>query len=391
MIGALLDRLMGRGGTETRAGTGESYSAAFGILPTASGQYVNARLAENLATVSACVGAVASVMSSLPAYVYVRTDTGRAEAPGHPVSRLIRRPNAHQTWADWLEMTIAQVLLHGNAVSVMEFDGRGAVMTLTPVSWGNMSASMMPSGRLAYDVVSYRAMGRGTGQIKRYFADEVFHLRDRSDDGLVGRSRISRAPNVLGNAFALQDFAGNAWRNQATPSGALEIDAALTPQQYAQLRERMERYEGTGAARRVMILDNKTKWSSISVSPEDAEVLASRRFSVEELCRLFQVPPPIVQDYTHNTFTNSAQASLWFAQFSLTPWCRKIEAEFARSVFNSNDGTHMEIDLSGLMRGDFETRWKAWEIAVKNDILDRNEVREMEGWGPRAVAGAPVV
>ena len=117
-------------------------------------------------------------------------------------------------------------------------------------------------------------------------------------------------------------------------------------------------------------------------------MLASRRFTVEELCRLFQVPPPIVQDYTHNTFTNAAQASLWYAQLTLSPWVRKIEEEFRRSVLGAGSADlSLEVDLSGLMRGDYEARWKAHEIAVRNQILDANEVREVEGWNPRPQQG----
>jgi HK97 family phage portal protein len=126
----------------------------------------------------------------------------------------------------------------------------------------------------------------------------------------------------------------------------------------------------------------------MSVSPEDAEVLASRRFTVEELCRLFQVPPPIVQSYEFNTFTNSAQADLWFARHSLQPWARKIEAEFARTVFGDATGTfHLEFDFSAMTRGDYETRWKANIGAVGAGILTKDEVREAEGYPP--LAGAP--
>ena len=149
-----------------------------------------------------------------------------------------------------------------------------------------------------------------------------------------------------------------------------------------------DRYAGPTKAGRTMILDNGVKWKSVSVSPEDAEVLASRKFSVEEICRLYQVPPPIVQSYEYNTFTNSAQASLWFAQFSLAPWAKKIEAEFSRSVFL--DDAQLEIDLSGLMRGDFATRWAAWKIAVDTGVLTHDEIREIEGWGPRGDGGTAV-
>jgi HK97 family phage portal protein len=126
----------------------------------------------------------------------------------------------------------------------------------------------------------------------------------------------------------------------------------------------------------------------ISVSPEDAEVLASRRFTVEELCRLFQVPPPIAGDLSHGTFTNSREAGRWFAQFTLAPWARKIEAEFARSVFGpGSTDCSLEIDLSGLMRGDAEARWQSHKIAVEAGILDPDEVREIEGWNPRGNTG----
>jgi HK97 family phage portal protein len=125
----------------------------------------------------------------------------------------------------------------------------------------------------------------------------------------------------------------------------------------------------------------------MAVSPEDAEVLASRRFSVEELCRIFGVPPPIVSDYTHNTFTNSAQASLWFASNTLAPWCRKIEAAFARSVFLPDEAElSVEIDLSGLMRGDYAARWAANVAAVGAGILTVDEVREAEGYNPLPAA-----
>ncbi|MDO8608841.1 MAG: phage portal protein [Phaeospirillum sp.] len=191
---------------------------------------------------------------------------------------------------------------------------------------------------------------------------------------------------MLGNALGLQAYVGNMWANGATPGGVVKIASRLDQTQYDILTARFnQKYAGTGNAKRTMILDNAATWEPMSVSPEDAEVLASRRFSVEELCRLFQVPPPIIQDYTHNTFTNSAQAALWFAQFSLATWATKIEAEFARSVF-VGDTHKLEIDLSGLTRGDFATRWAAWKIASDAGVLDANEIREIEGFNPRPVA-----
>jgi len=378
----LWDRLRGR--TEMRDAS-TNFAGAFGIHPTASGAYVNPRLAENLSTVLACVGAISSTLGTLPAYVYRRDAGGRVEAPQHPVARLIRQPNPRQTWPDFTEWLMASTLLHGNGIAVIESDGAGRPTALLPVPWQNVSVTMLPSGRLAYDAVAYASPWGGTGQPRRYLEGEVLHLKDRSDDGILGRSRISRAPDVLGTASALQEWSGSMWRNQGTPSGALKFEQSLSPQQFAQIRSRLDdTLSGPHNARRIMVLEHGATWQSLAVSPEDAEVLASRRFSVEELCRVFQVPPPIVQDYTHNTFTNSQQAALWFAQFSLTPWVRKIEAEFTRSVFGSSSGYELEIDLSGLMSGDYAARWAAYAVAVQNDILDVNEIREAEGYNPRS-------
>ena len=286
---------------------------------------------------------------------------------------------------------MGQVLGYGNAISAIEYDGAGRPTALVPIPWGNVQVSLLPSGRLAYDVVQYQAPWGGTGRPRRLLDGEVFHLRDRSDDGMLGRSRISRAPEVLANAAALQDWSGAVWRNAATPSGALKHPKHMSDQAVNRLRDQFRGgFTGTTAAGRTLILEEGLEWQALSISPGDAEVLASRRFTVEELCRLYQVPPPIVQDLSHGTFTNSREAGRWFAQFSLAPWARKIEAEFARSVFGASSADcSLEIDMSALMRGDAEARWQSHKIAVDAGILDANEVREIEGYNPRAVKPAP--
>lgn len=138
-------------------------------------------------------------------------------------------------------------------------------------------------------------------------------------------------------------------------------------------------------AARAFVLDQGLEWDSLTaISPEDAELLSSRKFTTEELCRLFQVPPPIIQDYSHNTFTNSEQAGRWFAQFCLLPWVRKIEASFNRALFEGTD-YELTLDMSTFDRGDPTTRWQAHAIAASNGILEVNEIREIEGWGPKPV------
>ena len=367
--------------TEQRA----IYTPAAGWSISPGGVRVNAVAAENLATVTACVGAISSAIASMPARVYRSVDggQGRVEAPGHPVARLIRAPNEHQTWPDFAEWLMSQVLLHGNALAAIDFDGAGRPVSLTPIPWCYVQPFVLSSGRLVFDVVQYTTPFGAVGMPRRLFADECLFLRDRSDDGWLGRSRISRGAAVLQAAAGLQEHSTAIWQNAATPSGVVEMPANVKPEGFARAEAAFnDRYAGSANAKKIILTDAGTKFTPISVSPEDAEVLASRRFSGEEIARLFGVPPPIVGDYTHGTFTNSAQAGLWFAQHTLTPWVRKIEAEFARVLFIGAD-THLEIDLSGLMRGDYAARWTANVAAVNAGILTANEVREQEGFNPR--------
>ena len=360
------------------------YTPAAGWSVSPGGARINPIAAENLATVTACVSAISSAIASMPARVYRSADggQGRIEAPNHPVARLIRAPNAHQTWPDFAEWLMAQTLLHGNAVAAIAYDGAGRPTTLTPIPWGYVQPSVLSSGRLVFDVVKYSTPFGAVGMPRRLFADECLFLRDRSDDGWLGRSRISRGAAVLQAASGLQEYSTAIWQNAAMPSVAVEVPASISDEGFKRMDASFtEKYVGAPNAKRVMFLDAGVKVTPVSVSPEDAEVLASRRFSGEEIARLFGVPPPIVGDYTHGTFTNSAQAGLWFAQHTLTPWARKIEAEFARVLFTGSDA-HIEIDLSGLMRGDFAARWQANVAAVAAGILTPNEVREAEGFNP---------
>ena len=348
---------------------------------------ISARVAENLSLVASAVSAISSTAASLPAFVFRAADRGRTVDDTHPLARLVDEgANDHQSWPDWLEWTMAQVLLRGNSVSEIERDGRGEVVALRPIPWENVSLQMLPSGRLAYDVVRISDAWGGSGRPRRLLEGEVFHLRDRGDDGLVGRSRLSRSPAVIDSALAVQEFAGMMYANQATPKGVLSFDARLNKEQLAQVTKLWkDAFTGAGNAARTLILDSGGKFNPMSVSPEDAELLASRRFSAEEVARLFNMPPPLVGIWDHSSFTNSETAGRWFAQFTLAPWCRKIEAEARRSIFTADERVthHLEIDLSGMTRGDYAARWAAHKIAVDANILTRNEVREVEGWNPR--------
>lgn len=372
----------------------EERASTWDLLPGAqnapSGAFVQPRQAEQLATVYACVQAISSAIASIPCRVYAeRPAGGRDEVVQHPLARLVRMgPNEHQSWPDFVEWCLAQVLLRGNALVEIQHE-QGRVTGLLPIPWEWVSVQLLPGGRLVYDVTDAIGMYGGQGRMRRLLAGEVIHLRDRSDDGIVGRSRLNRAAATLASASDVQEAAAAFHRNGMQPSGALQHPGKLAEEQKAYLKRDIQKLHG-GVSNRgsLLILDQGLTWQSLSISPEDAELLETRRFSVEELCRIFQVPPPLVQDYTHNTFTNSEQAGRWFAQFTIAPWCRKIEAAFNRALLDEQH--HMEFDLSGFLRGDHAARWQANVAAVGAGILTVDEVREMEGWNPLQTTSATV-
>lgn len=347
---------------------------------------MSARAAENLATVLACVNAIATALAYVPALVYRRDGDGNRIEAMHPLGKIVRGGvNPQMSWPDFIEHWIASTLLTGNGLAAIERNGNGQVSGFRYIPWGMVTVAELKSGRLAYDVSD------GRGNTRRYLEGEVLHLRDRTDDGKIGRSRLSRAAETVSGVSAANSAAAAFLNNGASPSGVIEYPGTMTAEQRQSLRDSFQaRHAGASKAGSTLVLDGGMTWKAAQISPEDAELLETRKFGVIELCRLFQVPPPIVQAYENNTFTNASQAGLWFATFCLAPWARKIEAEFARSLFPAGGPYELELDLSGFLRGDPETRWNAHKIAIETGVLDPDEVREIEGWNPRKKGGAAV-
>jgi HK97 family phage portal protein len=380
-----VERIAAGFGFERRnAASSPSWAA---LQPLGLGAAVNERIAENLTTVAACVSAHASALASCPVYVYRRTAEGRTEVVDHPVAQLFRNgPNLHQTGPDLIEAWVSCALLTGNGLLEVEREG-AAIAAIRFIPWRWVSPMLAPSGRLVYDVTEQTGLYGQTGRVRRVLAGDVAHLKDRSDDGVLGVSRLTRSAAPVAHALGLNERAQNVVAQGAAPSGSISSEQKMGPEAMRALREQFDsRHTGAGNAGRVMILTDAMKFTPFDITPEDAELLASRKFSVEEICRLYQVPPPIVQDYSHNTFTNSEAAGRWFAQFTLGPWARKIEAVLSRALFPEGSGLEIELDLSAFLRGDPQTRWAAHKIAVDAAILDADEIREIEGFNPRGKA-----
>lgn len=370
---------------ETRAGR---YSD--GWQATALGGYgygggtVAPQMAESLAAVYAAVTRIGSSLGSLPALVYRDDAAGRVEVRGTFANRLVKSPNASQTWPAFVAWVFAELLLGGNALAEIVLDGAGRPIALQPIPWRRVTPLILPNGRLVYDCHDAR------GGTRRLLDTDCFHLRDRTDhggsggDGLIGVPRLYRCGAVLLNALALQRWSSATWEQGAAASAVVSHPGQLSRDAFDNLRDALnERYAGVRNAGKTVLLQEGMKWQAISATPADAQALESRKWGVSEIARVFGIPPPLLEDYSNSTFTNAAQASLWYAELTLKPLARAFEAELARSVFGASSAYSVVIDLSDLTRGDWLSRWQAWQIAVASGALDPADVREAEGWGPR--------
>lgn len=340
------------------------------------GQIVSAITTEWLSSASAAIDAIATTEATLPAIVYRKTADGRQEDDAHPLARLIYEgPNDHQSWPDFVAWWVAETLRHRNGIAELLRDDAGALIGLKPLPADRRSIMLLPNGRLAYDVIDAATLER-----RRLLDGEVLHLRDRSDDGLIGRARHERASPVIAAALALQKHSGSLFQNGMWPNAAIEVDTTLSPEQALRIREQIKQmFVGPHNAGKVIILP-QAHWKSISGSPVDQEILMARRFAGEEAARVYGVPPPIIGDLTHGSFANVNDLLRYWAMGTVAQWARRIEAEFARSVFSGRRTHELVIDLSGLLRGDPEQRWAAWKIASDSGILTKNEIRTEEGY-----------
>jgi HK97 family phage portal protein len=371
---------------ETRSATGLG-GWPVGLSGTVQAWTASPHYAENLSGVYGCVAAISSALSALPVFVYQKGIKTRHEATTHDFMRLVNAgPNQWQTWPDFAEFTVAQVLLFGNALVEIITDRAGRVLELRPIPWTWVNVQILRNGRLVYDINEQFGVFGAIGQRRRLLSSDVIHLRDRSDDGVIGKSRLQRAAATLATSQAINQHTENQFRKGMAPSGLLTTPMQLTTEAKAAIQDSFTRFHSgaANAGKLLMLPGPDFDFKLMHVTPEDSELLASRKFTTEEICRIFQVPPPIICDYSHNTFTNSAQASRWFGQFCLLPWCRKLESAFNRALFS--DGAYeFVLDMSGFDRADPETRWQAHALAVSSGILTVDEVREGEGYDPLPV------
>ncbi len=385
----LWDKLRGR---EQRAtGDDPSWQAMLGGAATIAGQHVDAKSAESISTVYACVQALSESSACLPLHVYRRTDTGdRERADGHWLSRLLERPNEWQTGMEFRESQTAAVLLWGNSYARKEFNGAGEVTALHPMQPSRTAMVKLPNGRHRYE---YTDDG---GHVVRLLPEEVLHLRDRTDPGsLLGKSRIAVARETLGLSLALRAHGTGTFGRGARPAAIITNEGTrdLTAEEVGQMRDRLDQYAHPSNAGKTMMLPRGLKYTTVGLSNEDAEWLNAMQFGVTEVCRLFRVPPILVQTLEQASYNNVQELGQQFVRFSLQRWLTMWEECTSHQLLGpiARQRYWAEHSLEGLLRAQSKERAEFYKEGIAAGWLFADEVRRLENLPQRAAAAAPEI
>jgi HK97 family phage portal protein len=351
-------------------------------LTTSSGMRVNPKSAMQLAAVYACVRKIARPLASIPLKTYRHLiPRGKEEAPEFPLYRVLaQQPNQWQTSYEFREMMQSHLLLRGNAYAEIVPGPLGAVQELRPIHPDRVRVSRLPNMRLRYDVTQPDGSNLPLNQ------DEVFHLRGYSEDGITGLSVIQVfAREVIGLHLAGQESAARSYRNGAQLGGVVSGPKKLDSEAYKNMRESWQGVYGDPTnAGKVAFLEQDFKFYPITVSPKDAEFLASRQYGAVEITRIFDVPQHKIGILDKASFNNIEQQSLEFVQDTLLPWCVMWEQVIWRDLIVPSQQSQFfaEFVLNGLLRADFETRMSGYSIAIQNEIMSPNECRSLENMNP---------
>ncbi|MBK6298295.1 MAG: phage portal protein [Sphingomonadales bacterium] len=356
---------------------------ALGSVPTSSGETVNTASVLGLAAAWACVNLLAGTIASLPLMVYRTRGGARTVASDHPLYRILHdSPNADQTALDFWEFVCASLELHGNAYAEVVRARNGRIIALgVPITPELVTVRRVDSGALEYEWVD---------QGRRIIAgqDRVLHIRGFGGNPLGGLSTLSAGRQSFGLAQAIERASGDTFRNGVRPSGLLKTADTLTIDQRKQAEELLqEKFAGAINAGRPMLLDRGMDWVQLSISPEDAQMLQSRAFSVEEVCRFFGVPPFMVghTEKTTSWGTGLEQQTLGFQKFTLRRRLKRIEQALEKQLLSVADrlaGITIEFNLEGLLRADSAARASFYQLMLTNGVMTINEVRSLENLPP---------
>ena len=364
----------------TNSTNGSGYRFFFG--GSTSGKTVNERSALQMTAVYACVRILSESIASLPLHLYRYDDSGsKSKAIKHPLYFVLHdEPNPEMTSFVFRETLMTHLLLYGNAYAQIIRNGKGEVIALYPLMPNRMTVDRDDKGRLYYQYQMQESdaptMKTGTVTIS---PSDVLHVPGLGFDGLVGYSPIAMAKNAIGMAIACEEYGAKFFANGAAPSGVLEHPGTIKDP--SRVREAWQsQFGGSANSGKVAVLEEGMKYTPISISPEQAQFLETRKFQIDEIARIFRVPPHMVGDLEKSSFSNIEQQSLEFVKYTLEPWIVRWEQSLNRALLTQSEKPtyFIKFNVDGLLRGDYQSRMNGYAIGRQNGWMSANDIRELE-------------
>ena len=357
----------------------------FNLGQSLAGKPVTERTAMQMTAVYACVRILAESIACLPLHLYRYTDAGSKEkALDHPLYTLLHdEPNPEMTSFVFREVLMTHLLLWGNAYAQVIRNGKGEVTALYPLLPNRMTVDRDEHGQLFYRYQRGSDEATSNSPAKRetvvLMPSDVLHIPGLGFDGLVGYSPIAMSKNAIGLAIAAEEYGSKFFANGATPAGILETPTLI--KDISKLRDSWnEAYGGSRNAGKVAILEQGVTFKPISMSPQDSQLLETRKYQLDEIARIFRIPPHMIGDLERATFSNIENQSREFVTYTLDPWVCRIEQSLTRALLMPSEKGRLfvKFNVDGLLRGDYKSRMEGYAIARQNGWMSANDIRELE-------------
>ena len=341
---------------------------------TASASPVTYDSAMQLSAVWACVKLLAETAASLPLTIYKKEENGREEAKEHPLTQLFNgKVNRYQTKNEFFETLFLNLIVHGNAYVLIDKLGN-RIVSLLPLMSSQITVEMLSDGELVYQYI------QENGNVVVLSTARVWHLK-LMGSGTIGMSPLAYQRNSLGIAQAAESAVTKIYSNGAKPSGVLTVDKFLTPAQRSEVRASFSDLTSSNNDR-LLVLEGGFKFNQVSLSPQDIELLASRKFQIAEICRWYGVPSVMVNDNNGTSVwgTGIEQIMQGFYKLTMRPLLEKVEQSMKVHLASliERDSIEFEFNFDALLRADIKSRFEAYRVGIASGVMTPNEARELE-------------
>lgn len=356
---------------------GETFFDGYSIGSNPSGIYVTEKTAMQASAVFASVRILSESVAGLPCIFYERSEGGKERSVDHPLFNILRyEPNPEMSAFRFFEALMGHLLLWGNSYAEIQYNGKGEIVALWPLRPDRVQPERNKTTKNIEYIVRLK-----NGEPITLPAASVLHIPFYSFDGIVGVSPIGYARLSVGLSIATERYGASFFGNGARPGGVLQHPETLSEEAYIRLKKNWNsEHQGLSNAQRLAILEEGLTYQQIGVPPEDAQFLETRRFQVEEIARIYRIPPHMLADLEKATFSNIEQQSLEFVIHTVRPWLVRWEQEIHRALLLPRERKDFfaEFLVDGLLRGDIASRYQAYATARQNGWLSANDIRRLE-------------